>query len=153
MTEPLQPRTGTTGARVPLPPERAVARSRRVGWIWFASAITVLAGLFTVVEGLVALYDRDYYVIGPAGLLVFSLAGWGWLHLVVGVLVVVTGIALSAGSQWARVLTVALAGFNALAQLTFLSAYPFWGTIVIALDVLVIWAVIVHGDQATYEIW
>jgi len=153
MTEPMQPRAGATGARAPLPPEQAVARSRRVGWIWFASAITVLVGLFNVVEGVVALFDRDYYVVGPSGLLVFSLAGWGWLHLIVGFLVVVTGIALSTGSQWARVVTVALAGFNALAQLAFLSAYPFWGAIVIALDVLVIWAVIVHGDQSTYEIW
>ncbi|MGW3967086.1 DUF7144 family membrane protein [Amycolatopsis sp. NPDC005003] len=153
MTEPMQPRAGTTGARPPLPPDRAVARSRRVGWIWFAGAITVLAGLFNVVEGVVALFDRDYYVIGPSGLLVFSLAGWGWLHLIVGILVVLTGIALFTGAQWARVVTVALAGFNALAQLAFLSAYPFWGAIVIALDVLVIWAVIVHGDEATYEIW
>ena len=152
MTEPMQPRTGPA-ARAPLPPEQAVARSRRVGWIWFASAITVLVGLFNVVEGVVALFDRDYYVVGPSGLLVFSLAGWGWLHLIVGFLVVVTGIALSTGAQWARVVTVALAGFNALAQLAFLSAYPFWGVIVIALDVLVIWAVIVHGDQSTYEIW
>ncbi|WP_410566929.1 hypothetical protein [Amycolatopsis sp. cmx-4-61] len=153
MTEPMQPRAGTTGARAPLPPDQAVARSRRVGWIWFAGAITVLAGLFNVVEGVVALFDRDYYVIGPSGLLVFSLAGWGWLHLIVGILVVLTGIALFTGAQWARVVTVALAGFNALAQLAFLSAYPFWGVIVIALDVLVIWAVIVHGDEATYEIW
>ncbi|WP_410607978.1 hypothetical protein [Amycolatopsis sp. lyj-109] len=153
MTEPMQPRTSATGARPPLPPDRAVARSRRVGWIWFAGAITVLAGLFNVVEGVVALFDRDYYVIGPSGLLVFSLAGWGWLHLIVGILVVLTGIALFTGAQWARVVTVALAGFNALAQLAFLSAYPFWGVIVIALDVLVIWAVIVHGDESTYEIW
>jgi hypothetical protein len=106
-----------------------------------------------VIEGLVALFDRDYYVVGPSGLLVFSLAGWGWLHLIAGFLIAVTGIALFTGSQWARVVTVALAGFNALAQLAFLSAYPFWAAIVIALDVLVIWAVIVHGDESTYEIW
>ncbi|WP_086850592.1 DUF7144 family membrane protein [Amycolatopsis kentuckyensis] len=153
MTEPMQPRSPVTGARAQLPPDQAVARSRRVGWIWFAGTITVLAGLFTAVEGVVALFARDYYVIGPAGLLVFSLTGWGWLHLIVGVLVVLTGIALFTGAQWARVVTVALAGFNALAQLVFLSAYPFWGVLVIALDVLVIWAVIVHGDEATYEIW
>ncbi|VVJ22121.1 Uncharacterised protein [Amycolatopsis camponoti] len=153
MTDHTQPWTGSTGARTPSPPERAVARSRRVGWIWFAAAITVLAGLFNVVEGLVALFDRDYYVLGPSGLLVFTLNGWGWIHLIVGGLAVLAGIALSTGAQWARVVTIALAGFNALAQLTFLSAYPYWGIVVIALDVLVIWAVIVHGDESTYEIW
>lgn len=152
MTERMHPRPGTAGARPPLPPERA-ARARRSGWIWFAGAITVLAGLFTAVEGLVALVDRHYYVVGQSGLLVFSLAGWGWLHLIVGALAVLAGIALFAGAQWARVCTVALAGFNALAQLVFLSAYPFWGVIVIALDVLVIWAVVVHGDEPAYETW
>ncbi|WP_370936602.1 hypothetical protein [Amycolatopsis sp. cg13] len=153
MTERMHPPAGNAGARPPLPPERALARTRRTGWIWFAGTITVLAGLFTAVEGLVALVDRHYYAVGPAGLLVFSLTGWGWVHLIVGVLVVLTGIALFTGAQWARVCTVALAGFNALAQLAFLSAYPFWGAIVIALDVLVIWAVIVHGDEAAAGIW
>ncbi|MGW5721624.1 DUF7144 family membrane protein [Amycolatopsis sp. NPDC003865] len=154
MSEHTQHRAGAPGAGTPpYPPDRAVARSRRVGWIWFAGTITVLAGLFTAVEGLVALVDRDYYVLGPSGLLVFDLAGWGWIHLIVGSLAVLTGIALFTGAQWARVVTVALAGFNALAQLAFLSAYPVWGVVVIALDVLVIWAVIVHGDEATYEIW
>ncbi|WP_370963377.1 hypothetical protein [Amycolatopsis sp. cg9] len=153
MSEHTQHRSGATGPGTPPPSERAVARSRRVGWIWFAGAITVLAGLFTVVEGLVALFHRGYYVVGPSGLLVFTLTGWGWLHLVVGILVVVTGLALFTGSMWARVVTVALAGFNALAQLAFLSAYPVWGVVVLALDVLVIWAVVVHGDESTYEIW
>ncbi|WIY00854.1 hypothetical protein QRX60_43520 [Amycolatopsis mongoliensis] len=154
MSEHTQPRTGAPGAGAPpSPPDRAVARSRRVGWIWFAGVITVLAGLFNVVEGLVALFARDYYVLSPVGLLVFDLTGWGWLHLIVGILAVLTGLALFTGAQWARVVAVALAGFNALAQLTFLSAYPVWGVVVIALDVLVIWAVVVHGDEATYEIW
>ncbi|MEU4253346.1 hypothetical protein AB0F15_38720 [Amycolatopsis sp. NPDC026612] len=154
MSEHTQHRAGTSaGGAPPSSRDRAVARSRRVGWLWFAGAITVLAGLFNVVEGLVALLDRDYYLVGPSGLLVFDLTGWGWLHLIVGTLAVLTGIALFAGAQWARVVAVALAGFNALAQLAFLSAYPIGCVIVIALDVLVIWAVIVHGDESTYEIW
>ncbi|MEQ0563450.1 hypothetical protein ABJI51_30605 [Amycolatopsis sp. NEAU-NG30] len=153
MSEHTQHHPGAPGTGTPPPRDRAVARSRRVGWIWFAGTITVLAGLFTAVEGLVALFDKNYYVVGPSGLLVFSLTGWGWAHLIIGVLVVLTGLALFTGAMWARVVTVALAGFNALTQLAFLSAYPVWGVVVIALDVLVIWAVVVHGDEATYEIW
>lgn len=154
MSEHAYPRTGSSGAGTPpQPPGRAVARSRRLGWIWFAGTIAVLAGLFNVVEGVVALVDSDYYVVGSAGLLVFDLTGWGWIHLIVGILAFASGLALFTGAVWARIVTVALAGFNALAQLAFLSAYPVWGVVVIALDVLVIWAVIVHGDEATYEIW
>jgi hypothetical protein len=154
MSEQTQRWSATPGAGTPpSPPDRGIARSRRVGWIWFAAAITLLAGFFNVLEGLVALFDRDYYVIGPSGLLVFTLTGWGWIHLIVGALALLTGLALFTGAQWARVVAVVLAGFNALAQLAFLSAYPVWGVVILALDVLVIWAVLVHGDEATYEIW
>lgn len=154
MSEHTQNWTAAPGAGAPPSPrDRAVARSRRIGWVWFAAAITLLAGLFNVMEGLVALFDRDYYVLGPAGLLVFTLTGWGWIHLIVGILAVLAGLALFTGAQWARVVAVVLAGFNALAQLAFLSAYPVWGVVILAIDVLVIWAVLVHGDESTYEIW
>ncbi|HKN54705.1 MAG TPA: hypothetical protein VJX66_19550 [Amycolatopsis sp.] len=155
MSEHAQPRTGnhgTPGSTLP-PRDRAVAGSRRVGWIWFAGSIMVLVGLFDIVEGLVALFHGAYYVVGPNGLLVFDLRGWGWIHLLVGILAVAAGIALFGGMVWARIVTVLLAGFNALAQLTFLSAYPVWGVVIIALDVIVIWAVIVHGDVTADEMW
>ncbi|OXM48597.1 DUF7144 family membrane protein [Amycolatopsis alba] len=154
MSERTHHWTAATGTGPPSPPEPAVARSRRrSGWIWFAGSITVMAGLFTAVEGLVALFDRNFYLLGPSGLLVFDLGAWGWIHLIVGALAVLAGSALFTGAPWARIITVVLAGFNALGQLVFLSAYPIWGIVVIALDVLVIWAVLVHGDEVAYEIW
>ncbi|MBB5855601.1 hypothetical protein ACFQ05_36170 [Amycolatopsis umgeniensis] len=154
MSERAHHWTATTGSgQPPSPSDPAIARSRRAGWIWFAGSITVMAGMFTLVEGLVALFDRNYYVLSPSGLLVFDLVGWGWIHLIVGTLAVIAGGALFSGATWARVVTVALAGINALGQLAFLSAYPVWGVVVIGLDVLVIWAVLVHGGEATYEIW
>jgi hypothetical protein len=155
MSQQAHPGTGTgagTGAAGVRPTEPATPTPTAwLGWIWFGGAMMILLGLFNVIEGLVALFNTRYYVVGPQGLLVFNLSNWGWIHLIIGVLAVVAGVALFTGALWARVVAVVLATINALAQLAFLSAYPLWATIVIALDVVVIWAVIVHGGEAKSE--
>ncbi|HKS45754.1 MAG TPA: hypothetical protein VJT49_11715 [Amycolatopsis sp.] len=149
MSQHAHPGTGTAGGVRTAPAgERTEARSAWLGWIWFAGAMMILLGLFNAIEGVVALFNDRYYVLGPQGLLVFDLTGWGWVHLIIGALAVVTGIALFSGATWARVVAVVLAVINAIAQLAFLSAHPVWCTIVIALDVIVIWALVVHGAEA-----
>jgi hypothetical protein len=119
-----------------------------VGWIWFAGVIMIMIGLFNVIEGLVALFHKVYYVVSPENLLVFNLSGWGWVHLIVGALVALAGIALFSGAAWARLVTVLLAAVNAVAQLAFVPVYPVWSTIVLTLCVVVIWAVVVHGGES-----
>ncbi|KAA9163596.1 hypothetical protein FPZ12_008785 [Amycolatopsis acidicola] len=121
-------------------------RETTSGWLMFGGTILVLAGLFNVVLGVVGLVKSTYYVMGPQGLLVFDLTAWSWIHLIVGLFAAGTGAALFFEATWARVVAVLLAGFNALAQLVFLSANPLWCTIIIALDILVIWAVLAHGN-------
>ncbi|WP_018680922.1 DUF7144 family membrane protein [Actinokineospora enzanensis] len=118
-----------------------------VGWIWFGAVMMILVGLFTVVNGLVALFQDEYYTVTAGRLLVFDLTGWGWLHLIVGIVVTLAGFALFTGAIWARVAAVVLAGINALTQLAFLPAYPVWSIIAIVLDVVVIWAVVVYGRE------
>jgi hypothetical protein len=148
MSESAQPGTSTAGGVRSRPSEQGYAvRSAWGGWIFFAGAMMILQGLFNAIEGLVALFRPHYYVVGPNGLLVFSLTGWGWIHLIIGILVVLAGIAVFSGALWARVTGVVLAVINAIAQLAFLSAYPVWATIVIAIDVVVIWALIAHGSE------
>ncbi|WP_291410396.1 hypothetical protein [Actinophytocola sp.] len=122
-----------------------------MGWIWFAAVMMVLVGTFNAIYGLVALFEDTYFTATSQGLLVFDLTQWGWIHLIVGAAAVIAGFALLIGATWARVLAVVLAVLNAIAQLAFMSAYPAWSLIVIALDVLVIWAVIVHGDELRAE--
>lgn len=128
-------------------------RSMWVGWVYFGGAMMVLLGVFNIIEGLVALFNDEYYVATPQGMLVFDITGWGWVQLIIGVIAVAVGIGVFTGATWARICGVILCGINAIAQLAFLSAYPVWGIVVIALDILVIWALIVHGDEAEDSDW
>ena len=126
----------------------ALVRSAWVGWIYFAGAMIALVGSFSVIEGLVALFNDEFYTVTPNGLLVFDLTGWGWVHLIIGALAVVVGIGLFTGAMWARVGGVLVAIVNSVAQLAFASAYPWWSIVVIVLNLLVIWAIIAHGGEA-----
>jgi hypothetical protein len=118
------------------------------GWITFAGTMMILLGSFQVIEGLVALLSPGFYAIGPEGLLVsVDYNAWGWVHLGIGVLLVAAGGGLFTGQTWARVIGIVLAGLSALVNLAFIAAYPFWSIIVIAVDVVVIYALSVHGRE------
>ncbi|MDX3661635.1 hypothetical protein PV646_30395 [Streptomyces sp. ID05-26A] len=119
-----------------------------LGWIWFAGIMMIVMGSFNAIEGLVALFNSEYYVVTEEQVLVFDIGSWGWITLLIGVLVALAGGALLSGAAWARVVAVVLAVVNAVAQLAFVSVHPLWSTIVIALCVTVIWAVVVHGVEA-----
>jgi hypothetical protein len=118
------------------------------GWVVFGGFILVMLGVFQVIQALVALFDDGYYLVAPSGLAVnVDYNTWGWIHLVIGVVAVLTGIGLFAGNVVARVVGVVIAALSAVANLVFLPAYPLWSTIVIALDVIVIYAIVVHGRE------
>ena len=72
---------------------------------------------------------------------------WGWVHLIIGVIAVAAGAGLIAGNMVARIVGVVVALLSAIANLSFLAAYPVWSTIIIVLDVIVIYAIIVHGRE------
>lgn len=124
---------------------RAVRSGPGPGWVAFAGTILLLVGAFNMVVGFVALVRDDVFVSSPSGLLLLSLSGWGWVHLVAGVLLLATGTGVLSGNAVARTAAVVLAGVNALAQLTFLPAFPLWALIVITLDVVVIAALLTQG--------
>ncbi|ASR35294.1 hypothetical protein BAY61_10130 [Prauserella marina] len=118
------------------------------GRLLAAGTLLALAGVFNAVIGLVGLFRSGYYVTGPMGTLVFDITAWSWIHLGVGVFAAATGVALFLGAEWAKVVAVLLAGFNALAQLVFVAASPLWSIIVIALDVLIILAVLTPESES-----
>jgi hypothetical protein len=117
-----------------------------VGWTLFAAVIMLLVGGFHVIQGLVALFKDDYYVVGTSGLVLnVSYTAWGWIHIVGGVIVVAAGISLFTGKMWARVLGTAMACVSAIVNVGFLSAYPIWSAMMIAMDIAIIMALTVHG--------
>lgn len=119
-----------------------------VGWIVFAAIMMVLLGMFHVVQGFVAIFNSDYFVVGPSGLVVsMDYTAWGWTHVIGGLVVAVAGVCLFTGQMWARVVGVALAVLSAVVNLAFLAAYPLWSLLMIALDVFVILALTVHGSE------
>jgi hypothetical protein len=118
------------------------------GWVVFASFMLFLLGGFQVVEGVVAIFHDDYYAVTESGLLVnVDYSAWGWAHLLLGLALVAAGAGLLAGNMVARIAAVALAGLSAILNLAFIEAQPIWSVIVIAIDILVIYSVTVHGRE------
>lgn len=118
------------------------------GWIVFASFMMFLVGSFQAVQGLVALLDDGFYLVRESGLVVnVNYNVWGTTHLVIGVLLMLCGAGVLTGNIAARSVGVALAGLSALANLAFLGAYPVWSILIITVDVLVIYALTVHGGE------
>lgn len=118
------------------------------GLIGFAGAMMIMLGLFHAMSGLVALFKDDYFLVGRNGLVVTAdFTTWGWAHLILGSVIALAGFALFAGATWARVVAVIVALFSALVNLAFLSAYPLWGAMMIALSILVIYAVTARGGE------
>ncbi|MGY1745818.1 DUF7144 family membrane protein [Blastococcus sp. SYSU D00695] len=119
-----------------------------VGWVVFAGVMLITLGAFQIIQGLVALFDDGFYAVTSDGLVVdVDYNTWGWIHLVIGIVGVLTGVGLLAGNMVARVVGVGIAMLSALVNLLFISAYPVWSAIMIVLDVIVIFAIIVHGRE------
>jgi hypothetical protein len=118
------------------------------GWLIFASVIMIMLGAFQVIEGLVAVFQDDYYLVTSGHLVVHvDYTVWGWVHFGIGVAIVAAGLGLLSGQMWARILTIVLASLSAIVNLAFIAAYPVWGILIIAFDVIVIYAAAVHGNE------
>jgi|SRR4051794_8381466 hypothetical protein len=131
-----------------------VDRQQTTGWVGFvvfAGIMLMMLGSLHVIEGFVALVKDEYYLVGSSGLVLsMDFTAWGWTHLIIGILAVGAGVGVLAGQTWARVFGIAIAVLSVLANVLFVSAYPIWSIIVIALDVLVIYALAVHGREVRY---
>lgn len=122
-----------------------------VGWVYFAAFMMVLSGTVQIVAGLVALLRDTYFLVGERAVLAFDYTTWGWIHLLIGVVVLCAGVALFQGSTWARVVGILLAMVNFVSQFIFLQSYPIWSLIAMTIDVLVIYALTVHGGEAALD--
>ncbi|HEY2205009.1 MAG TPA: hypothetical protein VGH99_11120 [Pseudonocardia sp.] len=147
-TAPVTPAPRQATSAEGYTPGRSAEVSGWTGWVVFAGVMLIMLGAFQAIEGLVALFDRGYYLVGANGLVVsVDYTAWGWTHLIIGILAVVIGIGLIKGNTAALVMGVVLAGVSAIVNLAFIAAYPLWSTIVIAIDVIIIYAILVHGRE------
>jgi hypothetical protein len=118
--------------------------SRGQGWAAFAATMVLIVGVFNVIYGLAAIVDDDYF--GAGELLFGDLSLWGWIHLILGMAQVVTAALIYAGNDFGAVLGIMFAGFNAIAALLAIGAYPIWSVIILVVDGLIIYALTVYGD-------
>ena len=129
---------------------RSAGRAREAsGWAvsftLFAAIMMLMSGTFQALAGLVAIFENEFYVATRNYLFQFDATTWGWIHLLVGLVVAFAGWGLLSGRTWARVVGITLAVLSAIANFLFLPYYPFWALTVITLDVFVIWALTAHG--------
>lgn len=130
----------------PAPPSRE-RMTRWQRWITFAGVVLVLVGLYEFMEGLVGILNPGYYVAASRLPVHLSQQAWGWVHLVLGVAAVLAGIGVFVGNTAARMVGVGVAALSAIVNLAWLRSFPGWGVVVIGIDVVVIYALTVHGRE------
>jgi hypothetical protein len=116
-----------------------------VGFILFAAIMMLMSGIFQAIQGLIGIFENEFYVATRNYLFKFDATTWGWIHLLLGLLVAFAGWGLFSGRTWARTVAIILAVLSALANFLFIPYYPFWSLLLITLDIFVIWAVAAHG--------
>ncbi len=119
-----------------------------IGWVIFAGVTMMVLGCFQALMGLVGIFNTDFYLVTANDLAIpVNYTAWGWMHLIMGVIVVLAGAAVMMGKAWGRAVGIFLAGLQALVNFAWIPAYPLWSMVVIAVDVLVIYALAVHGRE------
>jgi hypothetical protein len=120
-----------------------------IGGIAFAASILLLIGVFQIIAGLVAIFDDDFYVVARNYTFELDTSAWGWLHLLLGIVLVATGWGLFSRATWAGVTAIVLAMLSAVLNFFFIPYYPFWSILIIALNVWVIWSLTRPGAIET----
>lgn len=120
--------------------------SEWTGWIVFGAGMLILGGAVHIIQGLTTLLDDKQATVTSNGLAVhIPFTTLGWLHLVLGLVAMLVGVGAMLGNRVALVAAVIVAGISAIANLTFIAAYPVWSLILVAFDVIVIYAIVAHG--------
>jgi len=107
----------------------------------------IVAGVLQAMQGIVALVNDTFYVAGAKWVFELDVSAWGWIHLLIGILVALAGVFVFTGAVWARVIGVIVACLSIVLNFAWLPYYPWWSVIVITLDVFVIWALTAHGRE------
>ena len=120
-----------------------------IGGVTFAGTIMILVGIFQAIAGLAAIFEDEFFVLTQNYVFDLDVTAWGWIHLIIGIVVVLAGYFLFVGRAWAAALAILLAMLSAISNFFFIPYYPFWSLLMIALAVWVIWSVTRPGVVRT----
>ena len=119
------------------------------GFTVFAASMLILVGVWNVLEGLAAIIKKEFFVVTANYLFKFDVTAWGWINLVLGILLILAGGGIFAGAVWARTVGIIVAGLAAIASFMWLPYFPVWAILIIAVCVLSIWALTARGSDIT----
>jgi hypothetical protein len=119
------------------------------GPMGFAGVLFIMLGGFNIIEGFFALINDKYVTLAAGTFYVFDRTGWGWIHILLGAILIAVGFGLLAQQTWSRIVGIIIAVFAALVQMLYLPIYPFWALINIGLLVFVIWSLTTSRDSST----
>lgn len=111
----------------------------------FAAIMIVITGIFHALDGFIAIVDDEYYVVTPNYTYEFDITAWGWIHLAIGIILIAVGLFILRGFLWARIIGIIAVTLSAVANFFFIPYYPFASILIIAIDVLIIWALCVYS--------
>lgn len=118
-----------------------------VGWVYFAGALMLTIGGLQIIAGLVALFKQDFYVVAQSGLVALNYTAWGWIHLILGIVMMLAAFGIWVGATWARLFAIFLTVLVMIDQLAFLSAYPLWSMIGLIMSGFILYALTMHGGE------
>ncbi|GEL21160.1 hypothetical protein PSU4_01140 [Pseudonocardia sulfidoxydans NBRC 16205] len=112
------------------------------GLVLFGGIMMIVAGAYHALSGVAAILRDQVYLSTPNYTFEFDLTAWGWTHLILGAILVVTGIAIVQGATWGAIVGIALASLSLIANFLFLPYYPLWSILLIAIDVVIVYALV-----------
>jgi len=124
----------------------------RSGWVTFAGVMIFVVGILNAFDGLVAITQTRYIERNTGGELPLTnnVKNWGWAELIFGILLILIALGIFSGATWARVAGIVLVGINLMFQFAYLGHYPFWSLTMIAIDIVVIFALAGSRDDGAY---
>lgn len=117
------------------------------GWVAFAGILMIISGVLGAIQGLFAVFNDDLVIFGREGALLLDITGWGWVHMLLGLLLLLSGILVLRGNMFGRIVAVILATLSIIANFIWLPVYPVWAIVVITMDIFILYAVMVHGRE------
>lgn len=117
------------------------------GWVVFAGVMMVIGGALWALQGFIAVIKGDLVIFSDEGALFLNVTGWGWVHMILGLLLLLSGVLVMRGNMFGRTMAVFLVILSIIINFIWLPVYPVWAIIVIVIDVFILYAVIVHGRE------